>query len=79
MACGVLLYAASRARYILAANDWPHLALVIFEFLVLAAAFWANRGSRSAMVGSYVVFGLHACASLAATLFAFFFKMTRMM
>jgi len=79
MACAVLLYAGSRARYILAGPDWPYLVLVVFELLVLAVAFWANRGSRGAMIGSCVIFGLHACASLAATGFAFVFKMTRMM
>ena len=73
-----LLYAASRARYILASRDWPYVALVIFELMVLAGAVWAFRGNRMAVIWSYSAFGLHGCVSLAAVLFAFFFKMRLM-
>ena len=75
----VLLYAASRARYIWAAADWPYLGLVGFELLVLAGALWAYRGSRPAAIWSYVVLGLHGCASVGAVVFAFCFKITRLM
>ena len=80
VALGTLLYAASRARYILTARDWPYLGLIVFELAVLSGAIWAFRGNhRAPAVFSSVAFGLHACASLAATVFAFTFKITRLM
>jgi hypothetical protein len=79
VALAVLLYAASRAKCILAARDWQYLALILFELLVLAGAVWAFRTNRPAAIGSSVAFGLHSCASLAAAVFAFTFKMTRLM
>ena len=78
IACAVLLYAASRARYIWAARDWPYVGLIGFEVLVLAAAVFAFRGQRIAVVGSYLAFGLHGLASLAAVAYAFGFKMRLM-
>lgn len=79
VACTVLLYAASRARYIWSGRDWPYVGLIVFELLVLAGVVWAFRSHRLAIVCSYVAFGVHGCTSLAAALFAFFFKMSRMM
>ena len=78
LASAVLLYTVSRARYILAAVDWPYLGLITFELLALAGALWAFMDNRPAMIWSYVAFGLHACASLAAAIFAFTFKITRL-
>lgn len=78
VACPVLLYAASRARYIWAARDWPYAGLVVFELLVLAGAIWALRNHRPAVIWSYVAFGLHGCTSLGAVLYAFLFKMRMM-
>ena len=75
----VLAYAAIRAQYILAARDWPYLGLIVFELMVLAGAVWAFRNNRPAAIWSYVAFGLHGCASLGAALFAFTFKMNRLM
>lgn len=75
----ILAYAGTRARYILAASDWPYLVLIVFEGLVLSAAMLALRDSRWAMVLSYVVFGLHACASVAGVVFAFAFRITKLM
>lgn len=79
VAMAVLVYAASRIRYILAAKDFSYGALIVGELLVLSAAAWAFRGHRSAVIVSSVAFGLHSCASVAAVLFAFLFKMTRLM
>jgi hypothetical protein len=79
VALAVLLYAASRARYILAARDWPYLAFIAFELTVLAGAVWAFRNNRPAAIWSSVAFGLHGCASLVAAVFAFTFKITRLM
>lgn len=78
-AVAVLLYLASRAPYLIAAKDWPLLGLFLFEGAVLAGAFAAFRDSRSATIGSYIGFGLHACTSLAALAFAFVFKITKLM
>lgn len=79
MSLAVLVYAASRARLILAAHDWSYLTLIAFELLALAAAAWALRGSRTASICSSVVFGLHVCVSIAAIVYAFAFKMNRLM
>lgn len=79
IAAAVLLYAASRARYIFAAMDWPFLGLVVLELLVLLGVYFAFRGSRLAVVSSYVAFGLHTCISIGAVLFAFLFKINRLM
>ena len=79
IALGVLIYAASRARFILAAHDWPYLGLIVFESLVLTGAIWAFRDNEIARICSYVAFGLHALASIAAVVFAFTFKFTRLM
>jgi hypothetical protein len=78
VACGVMFYAASRARYIFAARDWPYVALVAFELAVLAGAVWAFRNNRPAAIWSYVAFGLHGCTSVVAVLFAFLFKLRLM-
>jgi hypothetical protein len=79
LAISVLTYCGSRARYILSPIDWPFLGLIAFEALVLAGAIWAFRGSRLALIGSYVAFGLHTLVSLAAVIFAFVFKIKRLM
>ena len=78
VACVVLIYAATRARYILAAADWPYLGLVAFEFLVLTGALWAFRAGRLAILGSYVAFGIHVCAILAMLVYVCFVKFDRM-
>jgi len=78
VACGALVYAGSRARFILAAPDWPYLGLVVFELAVLGGALWAFR-AHCAVVWSQVACGLHTCASLAAVVFAFGFKLTRLL
>ena len=78
IACPVLLYAATRARYIWAARDWPYVGLIGFELLVLAAVVFAFRGQRIAAAASYAAFGLHGLASLAAAVYAFAFKMRLM-
>jgi hypothetical protein len=79
VALSVLLYSATRMRYILAAVDWPYLGLIAFECLVLAGALWAFKEGRAAVIGSYVAFGLHGCASIAAVIFAFTFKISKLM
>jgi hypothetical protein len=79
VALSVLTYAACRARYILAAMDWPYLALVVFELIVLFGAYWAFKENRVALIWSYVAFGLHACVSIGAVVFAFVFKITKLM
>lgn len=78
VACVVLVSAAMRARYIWASADWPYLGFVGFELLVLAAAVFAFKGPRLAAVSSYVAFGLHCLAALAAVVYAFAFKMRLM-
>lgn len=78
IAVAVLVYAASRLRYILVANDVPQIALVGFELVVFAAAIWGFRQVRPAAICSYVAFGLHFIVAIAAVIFAFAFKMTRM-
>lgn len=75
----VLVYAASRSRYILAAMDWPYLGLIAFEALIMIAAIGAFRGSRGALICSFVAFGIHALAGIAAVFFAFGFKFTKLM
>lgn len=79
IAIAVLIYAASRTRYILAAHDWSYLGLVVFEALVLTGAILAFRDNQIARICSYVAFGLHAIASIAAVVFAFTFKLTKLM
>jgi hypothetical protein len=79
LAIAVLIYTGSRAHTLLAPVDWPYLSLIAFELLVLIAAIWAFRGSRPALIGSYVAFGLHTLVSLAAVIFAFVFKLNRLM
>ena len=74
----ILLYIASRTPYLIAAKDWLMLGFLIFEVAVLSAAIFAFRDHRIATIGSYVAFGLHACATLAAVVFAFTFKITRL-
>ena len=78
LSSAIILYTASRARYLLAAVDWPYLALVAFEMMVLAGAFWATREHRLAVVWSYVAFGIHSCAGIAAVVFSFTFKITKL-
>ncbi len=73
-----LVYAGSRARYIFLARDWAYLGLMVCELAILMAAGLAFRGNRAALICSYVAFGLHACATLAAVCVAFFFKITRL-
>ncbi len=77
-AVAILLYIASRAPYVIAAKDWHMLGLFLFEAVVLTGAIFAFRDHRIATIGSYVAFGLHACATLAAVVFAFTFKITRL-
>jgi len=79
LAISVLIYTGSRARTLLAPFDWPYLSLIAFELLVLIAAIWAFRGSRPALIGSYVAFGLQTLVSLTAVIFAFVFKLNRLM
>lgn len=75
---GVLCYLGSRARFIFAGRDWSQVALAVFELLVLIAAAWAFRQSRFAVISSYVAFGIHFLVVIAAVIFAFTFKMTRL-
>ena len=79
VAGATLAYAGSRTRYILAGPDWPYVGLVVFELAVLGGALWAFRSHRAAVVWSQVACALHACASLAAVVFAFGFKLTRLL
>ncbi len=78
VALAVLVGAGFRLRYIWAAKDWPYAGLMVFELLVLAGACWALRHQRAAEIASYVAFGLHGCISVAAVIFAFGFKLTRL-
>jgi hypothetical protein len=78
LASAVLIYAATRVRYIIASMDWPYVGLIVFELGVLTAAVCAVRESRPAVICSYVVFGLHSLASVGAVVFAFTFKITRL-
>jgi len=78
VALAVLVSASFRLRYIWAAKDWPYAGLMVFELLVLAGAFWAFRHHRAAELASYVAFGLHGCISVAAVIFAFGFRITRL-
>jgi len=79
LAVTVLIYAISRARYILASADWPFLGLTVFELLVLLGAIFAYRDNRVAQIWSYAAFGLHALGSIAALIFVFLFKLTKLM
>ena len=78
IACGVVISAISRARYIVSAADWPYLIFIGFELLVLVAAAFALRGQQMASIVSYVVFALHCLATLATVVYAFAFKMRLM-
>jgi hypothetical protein len=73
-----VIYGSSRFRYIFLATDWSYLTLIVFELAVLAASVFAFRGNRPALMCSYVVFGLHACATVAAVFMAFVFRITRL-
>ena len=79
VALAILGYAASRARYILTARDWPYGVLIVFELVVLVGATWAFRGNRPAAIWSSVAYGLHGGASLVAVVYAFAVKFTRLM
>lgn len=81
VALATLSYACSRARFIIAARDWPYAAWAGCEIAVLVAAIWAGRSDspRIATVVTAVAFGLHAGVSVVATVFAFTFKITRLM
>lgn len=75
----ILAYQAQRIRYVLALPaDYPLLALVAFEALVLAAAAWAVRGRRLPVVVSCLAFALHLCAGIAALVFLLTFRITRL-
>ena len=78
-AVAILLYTVSRASSLIAARDWLMVGLFIVEGAVLAAALAAFRNHPSATIASYVAFGLHTSACLAATVFAFTFKLTKLM
>ena len=78
LASVILVYTATRMRYIIAAMDWPYFGLIAFELCMLTASMLAFRESRPAIICSYVAFGLHLCVSVAAVVFAFTFKMNRM-
>jgi hypothetical protein len=78
VALAVVGYAGTRARFILAGMDWPYLALVAFELIVLIAAFLAFRANRPAMIFSCVACGLHLLTSIGAVVFAFTFKIRLM-
>jgi hypothetical protein len=75
----ILLYTVSRASYLIAAKDWLMVGLFVVEGAVLAAALAAFRNHPIATIASYVAFGLHAFACLGATVFAFTFKLTKLM
>lgn len=79
VALAVLIYTATRARYIIASVDWPYLGLIAFKIVALSGAIWAFRDNRFATICSYIVFGLHALASVAAVIFAFAFKLNKLM
>jgi hypothetical protein len=75
IAACVLAYAASRLRYVLGGHEPRQLLFFLLELLILVSAILAFRHSRPAAVVSYVGFGLHFLATLAAVIFAFTFKM----
>ena len=81
VALAVLAYAATRIRYIFASMDWPYLALIAAELVVLVAAVWAQAHGKSptARIISFTAFGLHGCISVGAVIFSFAFRMTRLM
>ena len=81
VALTILAYAGTRARMILTSMDWPYLALIAVELLVLAAAVWAQVHGKSqpARIISFIAFGLHGCASVAIAVFAFVFRIARLM
>jgi hypothetical protein len=75
----VLAYQLPRLGYSLATPpDEQLLALIAFEFLVLATAWWASGGRRLPLVLSCIAFGLHLCASLAAVVFVLTFRIDRL-
>ena len=78
IAVSALVYAASRARYTFFMANARDSALILIELLILASAIWAFRHNRAAIISSYVGFGLHFLVALAAVIFAFGFKMTRL-
>lgn len=75
---GVLVYVIRRTPYILAAKDWSQIALAAFELVVLACAIWALRHNRAAIIASYISFGIHFLVAIAAVVFAFTFKVNRL-
>ena len=73
-----LAYAANRARYIFVMANARESAFILIELVIVASAIWAFRHNRAAIIASYVGFGLHILVALAAVIFAFAFKMTRL-
>jgi hypothetical protein len=73
-----LAYAANRARYMFVLANARESALILIELLILVSAIWAFRHNRTAIISSYVGFGLHFLVTAAAVIFAFAFKMTRL-
>ena len=78
LALVALSYAATRARHIFSPADWSYLTLIVFELAAVTAAILASRGSRPALICSYVFFGLHMCGTLAGVFLAFVFRITRL-
>lgn len=74
----VLLIASARARFAIAAVDWPYLAMVVIEIAAVVAAIAGLRHDRAGVIVSWIVFSLHGLAAAAAVGFAFLFKMTRL-
>lgn len=58
--------------------DWPVVALAVFEALVLATAAMAVRGVRWPSVAVWFAFALHLAAAGLAVIFAFTFKINRL-
>ena len=72
----VIAYDVNPIRYVL--EDERLMAIVAFEALAVIAAPFALRGNRPALYFSYAAFAINLCVVIAATYFAFFFRITRL-
>ena len=75
-AVAIIVYDVNPLRYIL--EDWRLQAIVAWEILGFAAAMFALRGNRSALLFSYAVGVVHICICAFAVYLAFFFRITRL-
>jgi len=74
----VLAYQAPRLFITIRTGDVPVIALIVFELSTLTLAALALGGTRVFLFASMAAFAVNGLAGLAAAIFAFSFRMTRL-